>query len=117
MNESDLAQALRREIAARVRCPMCERHLRVSDIQLLEQRGRAWVLRTHCPICHTRAVLFAVMDERAAQMLYTDLEPDEWTRVQARPPISTDDVIAFHQFIHTYAGDFSEILDEPLPPE
>ena len=28
-----------------------------------------------------------------------------------------DDVIVFHEYMRAYDGDFSEILDEPLPPE
>lgn len=117
MNDSELLQAVRREVAARVRCTICGRHLRVSDLRVLGQRGHAWVLSARCPVCHAQALLFAVVDARAAQTLYSDLAPDEWMRFKDAPPISVNDVIAFHKFIHAYAGDFSEILDEPLPPE
>jgi hypothetical protein len=106
-----------RQIVARVRCAVCEHHFRANDIQVLGRRGNAWAMRVDCPTCHTRALLLAVVDQRAAHMLYSDLTPDEWARFKDRPPISTDDVIAFHKYMRAYQGDFSEILDEPLPPE
>lgn len=106
-----------REIVARVKCAVCSHRFRTSDIQVLGRRGNAWVMRVHCPMCRTQALLFALVDQRATQALYSDLTPDEWARFKDRPPISTDDVIVFHQYIRAYAGDFSEILDEPLPPE
>lgn len=117
MNESELAQAVRREIAARVRCARCGRHLRARDLDVLGQRGQAWALRARCPLCHAQALLLALVDERMARTLYSDLTPEEWARFKDAPPISLDDVIAFHTFIRAYPGDFSEILDEPLPPE
>ncbi|MEO0108148.1 MAG: hypothetical protein ABIK62_03125 [candidate division WOR-3 bacterium] len=59
----------------------------------------------------------AAVAPSAAAPVYSDLTPDEWERFKDRPPISIDDVIAFHQFISAYTGDFSEILEEPLPDE
>jgi ribosomal protein S27E len=117
MNEQAIPQAMIREIVARVKCVVCSHHFRASDLQVLGRRGNAWAMRVHCPMCHTQALLFAVLTEHVAQTLYSDLTPDEWERFNDRPPISTDDVIAFHTYIRAYDGDFSEILDEPLPPE
>ncbi|MBM3128416.1 MAG: hypothetical protein FJ009_07230 [Chloroflexi bacterium] len=117
MNDSAIPPAMFREIVARVRCALCGHHFRANDIQVLGRRGNAWAMRAHCPMCRAQALLFAVVEPRAAHMLYSDLAPDEWARFKDRPPIATDDVIAFHQFIRAYDGDFSEILDEPLPPE
>ncbi len=117
MNESAIPPAMLQEIVARVRCALCGRHFRANDIQVLGRCGNAWAMRVHCPMCRAQALLFAVVERRAAQMLYSDLSPDEWMRFKDRPPIAVDDVIAFHKYIHAYNGDFSEILDEPLPPE
>jgi uncharacterized protein YbaR (Trm112 family) len=117
MNNSAIPPALFQEIVARVRCAMCGHSFRARDIQMLGRRDNAWALRVACPMCRTQALLLAVIERHAAQTLYSDLTPDEWVRFQDRPPIAPDDVIAFHQYIHAYDGDFSEILDEPLPPE
>lgn len=106
-----------KEIVARLRCVVCQHRFRASDAQIVGRRGNAWAMRVHCPMCHTQALVFAVLTEYTAQTLYSDLTPDEWNRFKDLPPISIDDVITFHRFIQSYTGDFSEILDEPLPPE
>lgn len=106
-----------KEIVARLRCVVCQYRFRAKDAHIIGQRGKLWAMRVHCPMCHTQALLFALLTEHTTQTLYSDLTPDEWERFQDRPPISIDDVITFHQFMQSYAGDFSEILDEPLPPE
>ena len=117
MNDQAIPQAMIRQIVARVKCAVCHHSFRANDIQILGRRGNAWAMRVACPMCRTQALLFAVLTERAAQTLYSDLTPDEWTRFKDRPPISMDDVIAFHEYMRAYDGDFSEILDESLPPE
>ena len=106
-----------RQIVARVRCAVCHHSFRANDIQIVGQRGNVWAMRVACPMCRTQALLFAVLTERTARTLYSDLTPDEWTRFKDRPPISMEDVITFHEYMCAYDGDFSEILDEPLPPE
>lgn len=112
-----LSQTVLKEIVARLRCMVCKRRFRASDAQVVGRRGNAWAMRVNCPICHTQALVFAVVTEHMAQTLYSDLTPDEWERFKNAPPISIDDVIAFHRFIQSYKGDFSEIMDEPLPPD
>lgn len=115
--EDSLPPTMLKEIVARLRCVVCQHRFRAKDAQIIGRRGKVWAMRVHCPMCHTQALLFAILTEHTAQMLYSDLTPDEWERFQDLPPISTNDVIAFHRFIQSYTGDFSEILDEPLPPE
>ena len=117
MNDQAIPQEMIRQIVARVKCVVCHHHFRANDIQIVGRRGNTWAMRVACPTCRTQALLFAVLTERAAQTIYSDLTPDEWERFKDRPPISADDLIAFHEYMRAYDGDFSEILDEPLPPE
>lgn len=112
-----LSQTVLKEIVARLRCLVCHRRFRMSDAQIVGRRGNAWAMRVRCPMCNTQAIVFAVVTEQMAQTLYSDLTPDEWERFKDALPISIDDVIAFHRFIQSYEGDFTEIMDEPLPPE
>jgi hypothetical protein len=37
--------------------------------------------------------------------------------VQQRPALSADDVIQMYRAMETYTGDFSEILEDPLPAD
>lgn len=115
MNENASSQILIRQIAARVKCAVCGHHFAMSDIRVLGHREQIWAMRVNCRECRTQALLLAVVDGKTTQPVYTDLSPDEWQRFNDRPPISVDDVIAMHQHIQSYDGDFSEILEDPLP--
>jgi hypothetical protein len=117
MSENVNVQALIRQIVARVRCAVCGHHFASSDIRVLGRREHVWAMQVNCRECRTRALLLAVIDGKSAHPIYTDLDPDEWQRFKDLPPLSLDEVIAFHQFMQAYDGDFSEILDEPLPEE
>ncbi len=117
MNEKVNAQVLIRQIVAHVKCTVCGHHFGASDIQILGHREQVWAMRVNCRECRTQALLLAVVEGNATRPVYTDLAPDEWQRFKDCPPISADDVIAMHRHIQSYDGDFSEILDEPLPDE
>ena len=111
------AQALIRQIAARVTCAVCAHHFGANDIELIGRRENVWAMRVRCRECQTRALLFAVVNQGKAQAVYTDLTPEDWERFRDSPPVSSDDVISVHEFIQSYAGDFTDILEEPLPDD
>jgi hypothetical protein len=117
MDSNSTSRALIREIVAHVRCAVCGHHFAASDVRVVGRTEQVWAMHINCRECRTQALLFAVIKEGGAEPIYTDLAPDEWERVKDRPPISTDDVIAVHQYMQSYDGDFSEIMDEPLPEE
>lgn len=117
MSENVSAQGLIRQIAARVKCAVCGHHFGLSDIQVIGHRDQIWAMRVNCRECRTQALLLAVVEGKAARSVYTDLTPDEWERFKDHTPISVDDVIAMHQYIQSYDGDFSEILEDPLPED
>jgi hypothetical protein len=117
MNDRAIPQAMIRQIVERIRCTACKHHFRANDIQIVGRRGNAWAMKVKCPMCGAQALLFAVLTERAAEAIYSDLTPEEWKRFEHELPISIEDVIAFHKFMSSYAGDFSDILEDPLPPE
>jgi len=111
------AQALIRQIAANVTCAVCGHHFGAQDIELIGKRESIWAMRVNCRECHTKALLLAVVNHGTARQVHTDLVPEDWERFKASPRISMDDVISVHEFIQSYAGDFSDILEEPLPEE
>jgi hypothetical protein len=117
MNQNALTQAIIRQIVAHTRCAVCGHHFSINDVRVIGRRENVWAMSVSCRECRTQALLLAAMAEGAMQSLYTDLTPDEWERFRERPPVSVDDVITFHQHMRAYTGDFSEILEEPLPEE
>ena len=117
MKSNSNGQALIRQIVANVTCAICGHHFGKSDFQVVGRRGNVWAMRVDCRECRTRALLFAVVSEGATQTAYTDLTPEDWERFKDSPPISTNDVVEVHEYMQRYDGDFSEILEEPLPSE
>ncbi len=117
MSEHASSQALIRQIVARVKCAVCGHHFKASDIQVLGHREQIWAMKVKCRECRTEALLLAAVEGRATRSVYTDLAPDEWQRFADCSPITVDDVITMHQFIESYDGDFSEILEDPLPED
>lgn len=89
----------------------------MSDIHLLGKREQAWAFSVRCRECRNDALMLALVESGKTQPIYTDLTPSEWDRFKDKPRINEDDVIAIHRHIQAYDGDFSELLDEPLPPE
>jgi hypothetical protein len=110
-------QALIRQIVAHVTCSVCGHHFGMSDIQVVGRREQVWAMRVNCRECRTQALLLAIVNDRGTQSVFTDLTPEEWVRFRQAPIITDNDVIAIHLHLASYAGDFSEILDEPLPDE
>lgn len=117
MNLNVNTQVLIRQIVARLRCAVCNHHFGASDLKVIGNRENVWAIRADCRECRTQALVLAVIGGGKAQPMHSDLTPSDWERFKAAPPISEDDVIAIHQHLQEYAGDFSEILDEPLPEE
>lgn len=117
MKNDVTAQALIRQIAANVTCAVCGHHFGAKDIELVGKRENIWAMQVNCRECHTKALLLAVVNQGTARQVDTDLVPEDWHRFKNRPPISVDDVISVHEFIQSYAGDFTDILEEPLPED
>ncbi len=111
------SQELIRQIVAHVTCAVCGHHFGISDIEVIGRREHVWAMRVGCRECRTQALLLAVVHEGATHPLYTDLVPEDWQRFKDGPSISADDVIRVHQYIQSYDGDFTDILEDPLPEE
>ncbi len=111
------SQALIRQIVAHVTCSVCGHHFGKNDIQVIGRRDKVWAMRVNCRECRTQALLLAVVGENGTRPIYTDLAPDEWERFMDAPPININDVIAVHNSLQSYDGDFTDILEDPLPEE
>jgi hypothetical protein len=110
-------EALIREIASRIPCAACGRRYAQSDITVLGQVESLWALKLTCRQCRSLGLVFAVVHEDGTRPILTDLTPEEWEMVQQRPALSADDVIQMYRAMETYTGDFSEILEDPLPAD
>ena len=109
--------ALIRVIVAQVPCATCRRRFSARDVQILDRRDKLAAMAVKCRWCGTEAILFALVNAQTALPIRTDLTPGEWARFQRAAAINENDVIQLHRTIQAYDGDFSELMDEPLPDE
>ena len=111
------SQALIRQIVEHVTCAVCGHHYGKSDVQILGRREQVWAMKVQCRECRTKSLLLAVVNDTGTRPVYTDLVPDEWERFRESPPVSVDDVVRAHEYLQGYEGDFTDILEDPLPEE
>ena len=104
-------------LAQRLKCAVCGRRFRPADFEWVEERDPLTVLAVSCRECRRVRIVLVLVQRRGPRPGYTELEPDEWQRFSRLAPLTGDDVIAMHDALQTYAGDFSDVLEDPLPPE
>jgi hypothetical protein len=117
MNDNPVTNAMIRQIVARIRCATCNHRFSLSDVHVLGKREHLWAISLNCRECRTQALVLAVIENGSPLSIATDLTPSEWERFAKCPAISIDEVIEFHDYMSSYDGDLSEIMDEPLPAE
>ncbi len=105
------------KIARRLKCSTCGRRYRPYDFQVMEERENLAVMRITCRDCRKQSVVLAVVQRRKVRSVVSELEPDEWQRFRNTKPLTRDHVINFHRLMQAYDGDFTDILEDPLPSE
>ncbi len=105
------------KVAKRLKCIHCRRRYRVQDLAVMNQWRNIAALRLACAMCDRQRVVFAVVKTRIIRVLYSELEPEEWTHFSQSPPVTADRVIEMHEELREYDGDFGDVQEEPLPAE
>lgn len=114
MKESGKSNSAIAVVARRLRCPTCARRYRLQDITQLDQDEQRAVFKLRCPLCLAERLIIARWEGKRVELLYTELDQEEWTHYHARAAIQSDDVIQMHCNMQTYDGDLSDILEDPL---
>ena len=70
-----------------------------------------WFLRVLCSTCHTQCLVAAVVREEGIPEVVSDLTAAELGENGAET-IGTDDVIAMHNFLKDFDGDFSRLFGQ-----
>ncbi len=105
------------KISRRLKCVRCGRRYRPYDFQLMEERENFAVLRIVCRDCHKQSLVLALVQHRKLRSVVSELEPDEWQRFRKCKPLTRDEVVSFHRMMQAYDGDFTDVLEDPLPRE
>jgi hypothetical protein len=83
-----------------LRCTVCEERVPAERLQLLAWRDELVFLQIDCESCLSTTLGFVVSG--------AGYEPVE---APAAPPITSDDVIDMHQFLASWRGDLSALLE------
>ncbi len=112
-NQNELIEKMARRLA----CSRCGWRYRPNDFTILDEREGASVMQVTCRHCRKQSVVVALVHRRRVKPVYSELDPDEWERFKPYPAVGADDVIAMHRVMSAYDGDFTDVLEDPLPPE
>jgi ribosomal protein S27E len=105
------------KIAKRLKCSTCGRRYRPYDFTVMEEGEAFAVMKIVCRECRKQSVVFAIVQRKKVQPVFSELEPEEWNRFRHLPVVNRDDVVDIHRKMRQHAGDLSDVLEDPLPPE
>jgi hypothetical protein len=83
-----------------LRCTVCEERVPAERLQLLAWRDELVFLQIDCGACLSTTLGFVVSGAG-----------DEPVALPPPPPISSDDVLDMHQFLASWRGDLSSLLE------
>ena len=109
------------------RCSVCHHVYVPEDIHVLSRKPDMWMMVVQCAECQARNYVAAVLndgdasearralnrlselDAKAAEAV--ELEPT--APVEARPPVTVDDVLDMHEYLRDFDGDFKKLFGAP----
>lgn len=101
----------------RMRCNFCSHSFTPDDIQLLRQEEGIYIVNVYCNQCNTQNGVAMVGVEVPQDITHPfpdpELTDDERTRLAEFEPITEDDVLTAHEFIHELDGNWQRFI----PPE
>jgi len=104
-------ETLIRKLIASVRCSVCGKPYRPSNIKVLGHEDNLWFLSVFCPSCRTLGLVAAVVKREAVKRA-TELTPEEKIKFANARPIGADDVLEMHEFLQNFEGDVKAMFAE-----
>ena len=104
-----------------LRCPVCGHKYSPDQTQIIDSSETSSVLNrnllvhTDCDRCKSSVVFSIAIDgpEIFSVGMVTDLTSQDTNKFKNANPISTDEVLATHEFLQTFNGDFRTLLNNP----
>jgi hypothetical protein len=107
-------------------CRVCHRIHDGDDVHVISQNPDVWMMVVECPDCHTRSFVAAVVDEKQAdeaqialrrlagehdrQLPLDQTGSADTVAPEPSEPLTEDDVLAMHDFLSTFNGDFRRLF-------
>ncbi|MBI4363500.1 MAG: hypothetical protein HY545_01480 [Candidatus Doudnabacteria bacterium] len=101
-----------------LRCPVCGHKYNLERTRIIDTKderpalGASLLVHTDCDSCKSSVVFSIAIDgpEIFSIGMVTDLTSADTSKFKNRKPISPDEVIAAHEFLLTFNGDFRSVL-------
>ena len=102
-----------------LRCPVCGQKYSAEQAKIIDsgdEKGliaRNLLVHTDCQRCKSSVVFSIAIDgpEIFSIGMVTDLTSHDTNRFRNSKPISSDEVLATHEFLQNFDGDFRKLLD------
>ena len=101
-----------------LRCPVCGQKYSADETKIIDSgeekaaNGRNLLVHTDCERCKSSVVFSIAIDgpEIFSIGMVTDLTSQDTNRFRNSKPISSDEVLATHEFLTRFDGDFKRLL-------
>lgn len=100
-----------------LRCPVCGQKYNLDRTRVIEGEDKPTIsgsllVHTDCDKCKSSVMFSIAIDgpEIFAITTVTDLTSQDTLKFKDRDPISMDEVLATHEFLRTFDGDFRSAL-------
>ncbi|MCC6944367.1 MAG: hypothetical protein IT335_07305 [Thermomicrobiales bacterium] len=104
------------------RCSVCHRSFMEDDVEVVSRKEDIWMMVVQCKDCHARSFVAALVGEAtgtspmgqffdlASSGSPFDAHPDAGFTEVEDEPVTVDDVLAMHDFLDSFDGDFRKLL-------
>lgn len=100
-----------------LRCPVCGYRYNLDQTKIVDSEDRITgnsnlLMHTDCERCKSSVVFSIAIDgpEILTACMITDLTSSDTKKFKNIDPISSDEVLATHQFLNEFNGDFQTLL-------
>lgn len=102
----------------RMRCNFCSHSFTPDDIQLLRQEEGIYIVNVYCNQCNTQngVAMVGVEVPQGSGHSFPDpeLTEEEVVRLAEFEPITEDDVLTAHEFIHGLDGNWQQFIPQEM---
>jgi hypothetical protein len=102
-------ERLYRQLLSTRRCSNCRHRFERNGFAVMAKHEKLWVISAHCSACNKMQV-FWVSLKGGIELAPQELTAGERQRLEALPAITPDDVLAMHEFLGDFDGDFQTLF-------
>jgi len=93
-----------------VQCSECGEPYEHRNVRVLGRCGDAVFFSVECICCNRRDVIAALVRETKMPDRVTEFTEEEFARVIEAAPVDSEDVVAIHNFLKDFDGDFTTLF-------